>query len=60
MNNIGALEIRIDFNENTKVNMEKKDEIPILKSNIFELVKLEFELVIKILEDAKFSCQSCI
>ena len=43
-----------------KFNIEKKDEIPILKSNIFKLVKLEFELVIKILEDTKFSCQSCI
>jgi len=46
MNNIGALEIRIDFNENTKVNMEKKDEIPILKRNIFDLEKRKIDLVI--------------
>ena len=35
-----------------KFNIEKKDEIPILKRNIFELEKRKFDLVIRVLDDA--------
>ena len=35
-----------------KFNIEKKDEIPILKRNMFELEKRKFDLVVWVLEDA--------
>ena len=35
-----------------KFNIEKKDEIPILNRNIFELEKRKFDLVIRVLDDA--------
>ena len=35
-----------------KFNIEKKDEISILKRNIFELEKRKFDLVIRVLDDA--------